>query len=294
MKKFLTLFVLLTISLAGLKASAAGYTTLFQYPTAPDTCSTMESRFNYCTLHFWDNFDVTRQLTADNDSLLVTAMNDFISFMKQANSNVALGAIRSLMFKAQANQQNFMKLINAANLLLYFNNSGTKDEVYLTFLQSVLDASWMPSKEKAVYKDVYNRINSSKLGEAMPNIDVTGVDGKHKINELPIDTAQIVLLFFTGDDNDSPLERTRLSADLAVNKMITSGFMKVINVYTGKDGKQFLAEASQYPNWTLVTAPAVYEQIDVRGEPSFFILDRNHVIQTKNVTVDFIKSAFYR
>ena len=293
MKKFLTLFTFLILSLAGIEASGADYKTLFAYPSAPDTCSTTESRFNYCTLHFWDNFDVTKQLTPATDSLLVTAMSDFISFMKQANSNVALGAIRSLMFKAQANKPNFMKLMDAASLLLYLNNPGVKDDVYLTFLKCVLDASWVPGKAKALYKDLYRRIDASRLGAEMPNIDVSDGSGKKKLYDLPADSAQMVLLFFTGDDADSPPERTRLSVDVGVNEAIKAGYMKVINIYTGKNTRQFLAEASQYPNWTLVASPEVYKQIDVRGVPSLFILDNKHVIQTKNVTVDFIKRAFY-
>lgn len=293
MKKFLTLFTFLILSLAGIEASGADYKTLFAYPSAPDTCSTTESRFNYCTLHFWDNFDVTKQLTPATDSLLVTAMSDFISFMKQANGNVALGAIRSLMFKAQANKPNFMKLMDAASLLLYLNNPGVKDDVYLTFLKCVLDASWVSGKDKALYKDLYSRIDASRLGAEMPNIDVSDGSGKKKLYDLPADSAQMVLLFFTGDDADSPLERTRLSVDVGVNESIKAGYMKVINIYTGKNTRQFLAEASQYPNWTLVASPEVYKQIDVRGVPSLFILDNKHVIQTKNVTVDFIKRAFY-
>ena len=197
------------------------------------------------------------------------------------------------MFKAQANKPNFMKLMDAASLLLYLNNPGVKDDVYLTFLKCVLDASWVPGKDKALYKDLYSRIDASRLGAEMPNIDVSDGSGKKKLYDLPADSAQMVLLFFTGDDADSPLERTRLSVDVGVNESIKAGYMKVINIYTGKNTRQFLAEATQYPNWTLVASPEVYKQIDVRGVPSLFILDNKHVIQTKNVTVDFIKRAFY-
>ena len=44
--------------------------TLFAYPLASDTCSTLESRCNYIITHFWDNFDISKPIT-DNELLRI-------------------------------------------------------------------------------------------------------------------------------------------------------------------------------------------------------------------------------
>ena len=108
---------------------------------------------------------------------------------------------------------------------------------------------------------------------------------------MPVDSAEIVLLFFTGDGVESSLARTRIDTDLGVNELVKQGYTKVINVYVGDKPKQFFAEASQYPNWTLV-ATSEYNNLDVRILPSFVVLDNAHRVMNKNQYVDDIKKAF--
>ncbi len=293
MKKFFTLFLFLTLSLIGITAEGQHFETLFPYPTAPDTCTTLESRCNYSTQHFWDSFDATKQLKESEDSLLMLAMTDFLSILRQANPNIGLGAIRSLMFKARANQVNFMKLANAANWVLYLHNYGMRDEVYLTFVQAVLDASWLKKDQKTLYKDIARRINNTKLGAEIVDFNVTTASGeKRKFKDLPVDSAEIILLFFTGDDADSPLERTRLSADLGVNDLVAQGYAKVYNIYVGKKTKEHAAEATMFPSWTLLASNDAGNSLDVRFYPSFIVLDNKFTVMNKNIGVDAIKNAF--
>lgn len=291
MKQIYALFSLLLLSLAYADVSAQSKT-MFEYPVAPDTCTTLESRCNYSTAHFWDNFDFHKQLTDACDSALQSTFVDYFQIMSAANRNVGQSSIRLLMNKAQANQSNFMRLMGVAEYLLYYTPQPLIDDVYLSFLQSAVEASWMKKDVKNHYAEQIRTINNTKLGSEIYNFSVTDTTGaKRKLYDIPVDSAEIVLLFFTGDGVESSLARTRIDTDLGVNDLVRQGYTKVINVYVGDKPKQFLAEASQYPNWTLV-ATGEQQNLDVRILPSFIVLDNSHRVMNKNQYVDDIKKAF--
>ena len=153
------LFVICLLS-AG---NAAGQTTtLFEYPVAPDTCTSIESRCNYSVQHFWDNCELTKPFAAENDSLLMEAMLTYIDIMRAgANVNVSLGSVRNLMFKAQANHDNFLKLAAIAEYLLYYHDPDIVDDLYLTFAQSVADASWAKKDVRNHYSEQIKHLNTS-------------------------------------------------------------------------------------------------------------------------------------
>ncbi len=292
MRKIYSLLLFLALTLVEFTAQAQGFTTLFPYPQAPDTCTTLESPCNYSTQHFWDHCEMGKPFVDSKDSLLLKAMNDYLSIMRQANVNVSLASIRNLMFKAQANQPNFVKLMQFAEFLLYMNPAPVIDDVYLAFAQSAVDASWLKKDMKEHYRQQIDGINASKLGHVITSFPVQTATGSRQISEIPLDTAEIVLFFFTDDDSNSDIARTRLSADLGVNDLVSQGYTKVVNIYTGKNPKQFFETARQYPGWVLVSAPEIYKKIDVRLLPSFYVLDRSLKIMNKNITVDDVKNAF--
>lgn len=291
MKKFFALFSLILLSLTAAKVGAQSQT-MFEYPVAPDTFTTLESRCNYSTTHFWDNFDFHKPLTEDTDSILQATFVDYLQIMGAANKNVGKSSVRLLMNKAQANHPNFMRLMATAEFILYYTPQPLVDDVYLSFLQSAVDATWMKKDAKAHYSEQMRTINNTKLGSEIYNFSITDASGaKKKIYDVPVDTAEIVLLFFTGDGVESSLARTRIETDLGVNDLVSQGYTKVINVYVGDKPKEFLAEADKYPNWTLV-ATAEQKNLDIRILPSFIVLDNAHRVMNKNQYVDDIKRAF--
>ena len=121
MKNILYFLVVVIGLLSGFNANAQE--TLFEFPVAPDTCSNIESRCNYSVQHFWDNCNLSKPFEAKNDSLLMEAMLTYFDIMKAgANVNVSLASVRDLMFKSQANHDNFTKLLSIAEYLLYFHD----------------------------------------------------------------------------------------------------------------------------------------------------------------------------
>ena len=275
-------------------SNAQSQNTLFEYPIAPDTCTTLESRCNYIVQRFWDKFDFTKPIPAETDSALAATMTDYFEIMMNANTNVGLASIRNMLFKAQANQPNFMKLVAIAEYILYMHPVSIIDDVYLTFAQAAADASWMKSDAKNYYKSQIERINASKLGDKITNCDLYDASGrKIKLYDVPIDSAKAVIVFFTGDGSGSSISRLRVSTDVGINASLNNGRIKLFNIVVGDKAKQqVVTDASQYPDWTLLAMPDATRRLDLRIMPSVFVLDENLEIINKNLTVDEIKNIF--
>ena len=285
---------ILLVAMLALSAGA-GYaqTTLFEYPVAPDTCTTHESRCNYLVQHFWDKCELTKPIDAANDSLLVEAMVAYLEIMRAgANINVSLASIRNLMFKAQSQQNNFMKLTSAAELLLYMRPTYIVDDVYLAFAGCAADASWAKKEFREHYRDQVKRISNTKLGSTITDFDVTLTDGtKTKFRNLLGPESNFLLITF--NDTDGSFERTRLYTDIRVKQAVDEGKLKIINIMAGDTPKKWDDKSLEYASqWTVGASKEMMEQLDIRQLPGVIILDGSGTVQLKNLTIDYVKSLF--
>ncbi len=290
MKRFLSLVVILIGLLSGLKAS--GQATLFDFPVAPDTCSNIESRCNYSIQHFWDNCNLTKPFEAQNDSLLMDAMITYFDIMKAgANLNVSLASARELMFKSQANHDNFLKLMAMAEYLLYYHDYEILDDLYLTFAQSAADASWMKKDAREHYAQQVKRINASKLGQTMLNFEFTSITGARKrLYDVKSNGAKMYVLMFSDNDSGSSIERMRLNTDVALSRVVASGEVEVINIMVGDTPKKWDSDSQSYAStWIVGASKDVAGKIDLRIMPCIYILDEYFNVIAKNKTVDFVK-----
>lgn len=290
MKRFLSLIVILIGLLSGIKAS--GQATLFDFPVAPDTCSNIESRCNYSIQHFWDNCNLTKPFEAQNDSLLMDAMITYFDIMKAgANLNVSLASARELMFKSQANHDNFLKLMAMAEYLLYYHDYEILDDLYLTFAQSAADASWMKKDAREHYAQQVKRINASKLGQTMLNFEFTSITGARKrLYDVKSNGAKMYVLMFSDNDSGSSIERMRLNTDVALSRVVASGEVEVINIVVGDTPKKWDSDSQSYAStWIVGASKDVAGKIDLRIMPCIYILDEYFNVIAKNKTVDFVK-----
>ena len=275
-------------------SNAAGQATaLFEFPVAPDTCTSIESRCNYSVQHFWDNCELTKPFAAGNDSLLVEAMKTYIEIMRAgANVNVSLGSVRNLMFKAQANHDNFLKLAAIAEYLLYYHDLDIVDDLYLTFAQSVADASWAKKDVRNHYGEQIKRLNTSKLGQPLLDFEYTSISGARKHlsdNRLPNDNLLYVVML-SDLESGSSIERMRLSADITFGQLVDDGHIKVINIMVGDTPKRWDADSQSYSEkWEVGASKDVASKLDIRIMPCIYVLDEELRVIAKNKTVDFLK-----
>ena len=274
-----------------------GQATLFEYPTAPDTCSTIESRCNYSVQHFWDKCELTKPFAEANDSLLIEAMLTYFDIMKAgADMNVSLSSVRNLMFKSQANHDNFLKLAKIAEYVLYYHDTDIVDDLYLAFAQSVADASWAKKDVRNHYNDQIKRISLSKLGAPLLDFEYTTITGARKrLTDNRTSGVVLYVVMFSDSDTGSSIERMRLSTDVRMEQAVDSGYIKVINIVTHAAPKQWDADSRSYSEkWEVGANKDVASSLDLRIMPCIYVLDEDFNVIAKNKTVDFMKSMVAR
>ena len=289
MHRFLCALSALILSLSAITVNAQDEApkTPFPYPVAPDTCQTLEGRCNYICQHFWDNYDISKPIANDDDFL--QAFRDFVGFFQYANRNVVMTSIGNLMNKARSNTSNLLKVGQAAELSLFFPTAVYySDEVYVEFIKPLAANSMLKKEVRAYYADQLARINTCQEQKPLPDIDLVLADGSKSKLSAVSDTTTTVLFFYT-DGVDSSIGRTRLSADSNLEALTAQGALKVISIYLGKYQPGFAATMPQ--QWLNVCSEDALKTYDFRALPCCYIVDRDMLLMTKNISVDELKEG---
>ena len=263
--------------------------TLFAYPLAPDTCSTLEGRCNYIISHFWEPFDFGKPIT--DEVAFETTFRDYVDFFRYAHRNVVMASVRDFVNKSQANSSNLAKVGEIAERALYGTDAEYwSDEVYVTFAKSLAAAKSLPREVRDHYAEQIARINAVQIGAPL-DIEYTGTDGlKHRLSELP--ESKIYFLLFIDDDTDSMIGRLRLSTDVSMNALLAAGEAVLVCLSTNKYSAEWASAASGYAdNWIVGCNPDLLKNLDLRALPCCYVLDGELTILNKSLSVDGLISA---
>lgn len=263
--------------------------TLFAYPMAPDTCSTLEGRCNYIITHFWDNFDISKPIT--DDQAFERTFRDFVDFFRYSHRNIVMGVVRDLVNKAQSNTANLQKLGEVAERALYGTEAEYwSDEVYVAFAKTLAASKQLPRNVRDHYAEQLARINSVQVG-AVLDFEYVGTDGlKHRLSELP--AAKTYILLFVDDSTDSTIGRLRLSTDVALNALLESGEATFVCLCMNKYSADWATAASGYAErWIVGCGEDLARNLDLRAFPCCYVLDENRAIVTKALSVEGLMSA---
>ncbi len=292
MKYILLIITALSLSLAAtaqVQLAEQQPGSLFAYPLAPDTCSTLESRCNYIITHFWDNYDISKPIT--DDAALETTIRDYVGFFRYAHRNVVLSAVRDLVNKAQSNTTNMLKLGEAAERALYGPTAEYwSDEVYIAFIKPLAASKQLPKETREHYASQLARMNAVQVGVAF-DVEFTGTDGvKRRLSELP-ETQNFIVLFL-GDDVDSTIGRVRLSTDVALNELLDNGTATLVCLCANKYSADWAATAAGYAsNWVVGCNENLTNVLDLRALPCCYWLDGQRVVVSKSLSVEALMSA---
>ncbi len=273
---------------AAAQETSGGRATLFEYPTIPDSCSTLESRCNFYVTHFWDKCDISRPIS--DEAALENAFRDWVSPFTQANRTAVISSVKSFMFKAGSNTSNLSKLGRIAERALYGPEAEFwSDEVYVEIAKSMTQNKQLPREEREYYKGQIERINRTMPGAVMDFEFTTANGDKQSLSNVK---GRLVLLFFTDDGVDSSIDRVRLSTSPTVNALIDSGDIAVVHIQSVKADSEWRHNADNYPSqWVNGAVEAITNSYDIRQLPTSFLLDEERKVLQKNVPVGDLLEA---
>lgn len=265
--------------------------TLFKYPVAPDTISTLEGRTNYIVSKFWDNYNLSKPI---KDSIgFDGAFRDYITFFKYAHRNIVFSSIKNFMNKAQSNTPNYIMIMEIAEKALYAPGAEYwSDEAYLPFAKFFVESKKVKNEYKERYKAQIRKIENSQQGAVAADFTFVKPDkSKMKLSEI---TDKWILIFFNNPDcDDCSIARLRLSTDVIINKQIDEGRLAVLSVTPESYSKEWANSAATYSDkWIIGACEDVDDNYDIRFSPSFYLLDKDHKIVNKNMNLDEVKSMF--
>ena len=273
---------------AAAQETSGGRATLFEYPTIPDSCSTLESRCNFYVTHFWDNYDISRPIA--DETAFEGAFRDWVSIFTQANRTAVMSSVRSFMFKAGSNTSNLLKVGRVAERSLYGPQAEFwSDEVYVEFAKSMTGNKQLQRQDREYYKNQIERINRTAAGSLM-DFDFTQADGsKRSLSDVK---GKVVLVLFSGDDVDSSIDRVRLSTSPILNSLIGSGDIAVVHIQAVKPDGEWRHAAESFPEqWVNGASEEALREYDVRQVPTCYLLDEEHKVMQKNVTAGDVLEA---
>ena len=269
-------------------ASIAGQQRLFDYPVVPDTIISLENRTNYIIQNFWENYDFSAPIR--DERVFEATFRDYVNFFKYAHKTIVVSCIKDMMRKAQSNKSNFMLIAEIAERALYAPGAEYwSDEVYIPFLESVMDNNMLKKSEKERYKYQLELLENNLMGNKAQDFELHLADGsKKKLSDIE---GKMIFLFFNDEEcEDCTIGRLRLSTDVKLNRMIDAGEVTFVCVYMGKYTDEWAEKARNYSkNWIIGANDEIVEKYDLRIQPSIYILDDKKIIIDKNINVEGIK-----
>ena len=262
--------------------------TLFAYPLAPDTCSTLEERCNFIITHFWDGFDISKPIT--DDAAFERTFRDFVDFFRYSHRNVVMSTVRDFINKAQSNASNLQMVGRVAESALYGTEAEYwSDEVYVAFAKALAGSKQLPREVRDHYASQLARINSVQVG-AMLDFEFVGLDGlKQHLSDL---NAKTFILLFLDDSTDSMIGRLRLSTDVALNALLNEGEATLVCLCANKYTADWASAAAGYAdNWIIGCGENLAKDLDLRAFPVCYMLDDQHTILNKTLSVEALMTA---
>lgn len=292
LKKFLIVMILLAgSSAAGFAQSKGG--DLFPVPTVPSDLTSLQDRSDYVIGHYWDHCNVKSILSSQKK--FTEAFDTYVNLLPLGTRRTVIRSIYNLLSQLEKNPKELLFVAELAESQLYSDTAKVKsDEAYIPFARAVAENKKIGRAEKARYAEQVRIIMDSNIGMPAPALEFTDAEGMRSTLKEASDTASYTILYFNDPDCvDCIIARGRLAANHTVNDLIGKGLLKVVAITPDEPTDEWRSQAARYPtNWTVGAAPDAPSIYDIRSTPTFYILDREHKIVSKDTPIDDIIRLF--
>jgi len=266
---------------------------LVEIPVPPQSITRLDERCNYILDHFWDNFNYKSAFSSKKR--FDATFGQYLAFTPYATADTVHMTInRMIAAVSKTKADNVLELCKIAEKWTHADTAEYQsDELYLPFVKAVVENKKIKGPEKARYQAQYQVLTSSMVGVQVPDFEFTCPDGS-KSTMHSVSAPHILLMFVDPECSDCKLAKTRLDADYIVKSLVDADVLDIVAIYPGDPSDAaWLAEAPGMPEgWIVGASDDVDKYFDIDPMPRIFYLDANHVVKSKNVTVDGILAAF--
>lgn len=257
---------------------------LFEYPTAPESLSTLTEKTNYLVEHFWDPMDF-KSKTAVDQNALNDAMKVYSVPLRLADKAKTEAAVNKLIEKISKNPIMLTQFTKAAEENLYGPRAEFWiDDIYVKFLNALVKNKKIPEARKAKYQKQLTSLSNTKIGQTAPEFTFTGRNGKNE-KYLPMSTPTIIIF---GDPTlpDWRLARLRMETNVPLTKAIDQGKLNILYVIPFEMDNWEKETANYSPKWAVGNAPGLEDKIDIRSNPAIYYIDKEGKLILKNTSLN--------
>lgn len=255
---------------------------LFEYVVAPEDLPDLQSRTDYIMENFWNPFDFEKNNVVDQTALN-HAFEVYASAIPFASEKKVMDSVKNLIKNIKRNPGLTFQFTKAAEEILYGPRASFwADDIYLMFLQNLVDNKQISDSKKKKYKKQYDLISSTSKGKTLPSVNVRNKNGV----EISLNSPKEFKLIEFAEPDKETLRYSNLKLDISskVNDLILDDRLDVIVVLLTQ--KNETSDFDFPSKWLITTAQDLDRSLDIRIFPSFYLLDKDSKIIGKNLSID--------
>ena len=254
----------------------------------PSLISNNEAAHSYLAQHFWDNTDMNDTLYLQNPKALSGFFFKYLQHICHGDSSVAANSLKEWtkkVLESPRNMQDFM--LDLAENALYDPNSPARNEtLYISMLEVLsADTSLIPVIRQR-YSEQLHIAKQNRPGYKANDFVMVDINGK-KSSLHNFKGKHTLVMFY-----EPYCPACEASLDVLNNNKTfekASQALNLLAVYTGDNLQEWRGSKGKFnPAWNVahdlemeVTTKRLYDR---RPSPSFYLLDKNHVVILKDGT----------
>lgn len=257
---------------------------LFEYPVAPEEISGITEKSNWLMDNFWNNFSIKKVKSVDQ-AALNHAFAVYSVPMRWADRDKTLASVDKLIASLKGNPTLMLQMTKAAEQNLYGPRASVWiDEVYVRFLEALMNQKKLKDTFKARYDFQLRKLRSTMEGMTAPRFSFTKPDGTPGIYEP---TGNYTLIEF-GDPScdDCAMAKLRLDTDIAINDLIKEGKLNICFIVPEMEQGWETALKNYPEKWIVGASENVDDIYDIRLSPTFYLIGPDGKIRNKNIPVE--------
>ena len=277
-------FCIIFLTISWMFHPAIGQT--FPYTTPPDSITNTQQRYDYASIHFWDNVKFTDSIIP----LDVTVLLNYGYLLSNTSAEKQKIALSKLFDSIALHSDIFWHVMVTFDRLYHRTDSQHyNDELFYIIINEAMNSN-ITNEIKRTLQPLYNLVARNRLGLKADNFVFMTINGdEHDLYDI---TADKLLIIFNNPECSHCQElEFDITTDLYMQQLIDDGKLVILSISVIGDIGSW--EKHQYPdNWitgfdkTEILDKQLY---DIQYLPALYLLDSDKHVILKQASLEVVK-----